>query len=147
MTLLTKSLVGLTREEFQEHLDIRSVNTHDAAAVAGWFSEDGVQRVVSMGIEAHGRDAIRDNMAALFAGFPDVHLEVHDAFSEADRMCVQLTMRGTHDGEYFGIPATGRRIEVPMCLVFTFDADGLAKEEVVYSDALGFMQQLGVSSG
>lgn len=141
---LAQELTGMTREQFQAHLDTRSVNTHDAAAVAGWFSEDGVQRIVSQGVEARGREAIRDNMAALFVGFPDVRLDVRDVFSDANRMCVQVTMRGTHSGEYVGVPATGRSIEVQMCLVFTFDDAGLAKEEVVYSDAATFFRQLGL---
>lgn len=145
MTELARQLTGMTAEQFQRHLDTRSVNTHDPDAVAGSFAEDGVQRLVSMGQEARGRDAIRDNMAALFLGFPDVSIEVRDAFSEDDRMCVQCTMRGTHTGDYAGIPTTGRRVEVDMCLVFTFDPSGLAKEEVVNSDAATMFRQLGLT--
>jgi steroid delta-isomerase-like uncharacterized protein len=144
MTELAQRLTGMTREQFQAHLDTRSVNTHDPAAVAGWFSEDGVQRIVPTGLEAKGRDAIRDNMATLFGGFPDVRIEVKDAFSEQDRMCVQCTMMGTHSGEYLGLPPTGRRIEVDMCLVFTFDETGLAKEEVAYWDSATTFRQLGL---
>lgn len=145
MTELAQSLVGMSREQFQAHLDTRSVNTHDAAAVASWFSEDGVQRRVATGQEAVGRDAIRDYMAAFFRAFPDVRIEVKDSFAVEDRMCVQCTMRGTHTGEFFGAPATGRRLEIDMCLVFIFDANGLAKEEVAYFDSATMFRQLGLA--
>jgi steroid delta-isomerase-like uncharacterized protein len=134
----------MTAADFQTHLDQRSVNTHDAASVASWFSEDGVQRQAATGVTARGRDAIREAMQAVFIAFPDVHLQVRDLFAVGDRMCIQCVLTGTHDGEFLGIPPTGRRVESELCLVFRFGADDLVDEEVVYSDAATLLRQLGV---
>ena len=138
------SFTEMTADDFQAHLDQRSVNTHIAANVASWFSENGVQRQVASGTEARGRDAIREAMQELFNGFPDVHLQVRDLFSAKDRICIQAVLTGTHKGEYLGIPPTGRRIENELCLVFRCAADGLVDEEVVYHDAATMLRQLGV---
>lgn len=134
----------MTREDFQAHLDQRSVNTHDAARVSTWFSEDGVQRLVATGQTARGRDAIREAMQTLFQAFPDFYVEVHDLFTADNRTCVQCTWSGTHEGEFLGAPATGRRVEVPACLVFHWGSDGLADEEIIYSDAAAMLRQLGL---
>jgi steroid delta-isomerase-like uncharacterized protein len=141
---LTMRFTDMTAADLQAHLDQRSVNTHNAASVASWFSEDGVQRQVATGVVARGRDAIRDGEQALFIGFPDVHLQVRDLFATADRMCVQCVITGTHDGEFLGIPPTGRRVECELCLVLRFGADGLVDEEVIYQDSAAMLRQLGV---
>lgn len=140
---LTMRFTEMTAEQFQEHLDRRSVNTHDAARVASWFTEDGVQRVVATGETAVGRAAVEANMARLFEIFPDVRIEVRDLFTAGDRTCVQGTLTGTHAGEGMGFPPTGRRVEYDLCLVFRWE-DGLAKEEVVYADSATLLAQLGV---
>ena len=144
MIELTMPFTEMSAAEFQEHLDRRSVNTHDADSVAGWFEEDGVQRVIPSGTEASGRDAVREAMAGLFNAFPDFHLTVRDLFTAGDRTCIQCVSTGTHQAEYAGIPATGRRIELDLCLVFRWGPNALAAEEVVYYDAAAMLVQLGV---
>lgn len=140
-------LTDMTREQFQKHLDERSVNSHDAARVATFFAEDGVQRYVARGETARGRAAIRDAMQELFLAFPDFNLEVRDLFTADNRMCVQCTLTGTHEGELRGLLATHRRIEVEICLVFRIDRDGLVQEEVIYGDSMTMLSQLGLLPG
>jgi steroid delta-isomerase-like uncharacterized protein len=137
----------MSAEQFQAHLDERSVNTHDAASVARWFTVDGVQRLMASGEAATGRQQIEERMADLFRGFPDFHLQVRDLFSVADRMCAECTATGTHEDEFAGLPATGRQVELDWCLVFRFDADGLVVEENVYGDMATMLRQLGVLPG
>lgn len=141
---LTMRFTEMTAEQFQAHLDQRSVNTHDAARVASWFAADGVQRMVATGETACGRAAVEANMARLFEIFPDVRIQVRDLFTGGDRTCVQCTLTGTHRGAGLGFPATGRRIEYDLCLVFRWDEDGLVEEEVVYADSVTLLTQLGV---
>lgn len=134
----------MTREQFQAHLDQRSVNTHDAARVATFFSEDGVQRRVATGESARGRDAIRQAMEELFQAFPDFYVEVRDLFTTDNRTCVQCTLTGSHEGAFLGVPPTGRRVEVEACLVFRWGGDGLAEEEIMYLDSATLLRQLGL---
>jgi len=53
-------------------------------------------------------------------------------------------IRGTHLGEWRGLPATGRRVEVPLCGVYTFDADDRLAGERIYYDRGTVLRQLGV---
>jgi steroid delta-isomerase-like uncharacterized protein len=41
--------------------------------------------------------------------FPDLHAEVHDVIAEADLVAALVTYTGTHQGEFVGIPATGKQ--------------------------------------
>ena len=51
---------------------------------------------------------------------------------------------GTHQEPYHGIPATGRRVEVDGCLVFSFGADGRIMSEISYWDVASLLRQLGL---
>jgi hypothetical protein len=53
-------------------------------------------------------------------------------------------MHGTHRGTFWGLPPTGRRVDVPMLLVFQFDGPDLVSERVYY-DRLSLFTQLGVA--
>ncbi len=143
-TTMLPPFTEMTAEQFQAHLDQRSVNTHDAAAVSGWFADDAVQRRVATGQAARGREAIRAAMQELFTAFPDLYLDVRDLFSAGNRMCVQCVWSGTHEGDWAGIAPTRRRVEVELCLVFRFGDHGLVDEELIYMDAATMLQQLGL---
>jgi SnoaL-like polyketide cyclase len=53
-------------------------------------------------------------------------------------------IRGTHLGGWRGLPATGRRVEFPLCGVYTFDADDRLAGERIYYDRGTVLRQLGV---
>jgi predicted ester cyclase len=63
-----------------------------------------------------GREGYRDLVVAVRAVFPDMHLAVEDLIGEGDKVVGRFTFRGTHSGEFLGISATGRRVEVPVCV-------------------------------
>ena len=118
-------------------------NAHDPDAVAAVFAEDAVVREVGNPVEAHGRAAIRARAAALLAAFPDFRLErvalVVDGATDADRW----VMTGTHRGELFGIPPTGRQVRVEGATFTRLGPDGLVVEDVHHTDLAGLMRQLG----
>jgi hypothetical protein len=53
-------------------------------------------------------------------------------------------IRGTHLGGWRSLPATGRRVEFPLCGVYTFDADDRLAGEKIYYDRGTVLKQLGV---
>ena len=55
--------------------------------------------------EIHGREGAKQYVAALRAGFPDLHFTVEDQIAEGDMVVTRWTARGTHTGEFQGIPA------------------------------------------
>ncbi len=75
--------------------------------------------------------------------FPDLSMDVAVMASDGDEVWAQAVMRGTHQGEFMGIPASGRSLEVPVMDRIRF-RDGTVVEHWGISDSLGMMQQLGV---
>jgi steroid delta-isomerase-like uncharacterized protein len=78
-----------------------------------------------------------------YEAFPDLYHTVEDTVADEDRVAVQFTLRGTHTGDFAGIPATGRPITVSAIAILRV-ADGRVAELRAAFDQFGMMQQLGV---
>jgi steroid delta-isomerase-like uncharacterized protein len=93
-----------------------------------------------------GFDAVRGFLSAFRAGFPDMHMSVEDAFAGGDKVAVRWAMKGTHNGDLFGIPPTGRSVAIQGVSLLRME-DGKIAEDWVIEDTLGLMRQLGVIPG
>jgi steroid delta-isomerase-like uncharacterized protein len=51
-------------------------------------------------------------IAMMRSGFPDIQWTIEDMVTENEKVAVRFTMRGTHKGTFFGVPATGKTITV-----------------------------------
>jgi steroid delta-isomerase-like uncharacterized protein len=79
-------------------------------------------------------------------GFANINVEVRQRHISGDAIILEATVTGEHTSTWQGIPATGRRIEVPLCAVFPFDGEGKLMGERVYLDGALLLKQLGVLS-
>jgi steroid delta-isomerase-like uncharacterized protein len=95
--------------------------------------------------EVRGTEGYKQFFMALRGAFPDLEFTIDDQVAEGDKVVVRWTARGTHDGEYFGIPPTGRAGVITGMEVLQF-ADGKAITCWGEVDQLGLLQQLGVLS-
>lgn len=89
------------------------------------------------------RDGIQSFFEALFVAMPDIKAEPLDIVEAGDRVAVRLLMSGTHEGELFGSPGTGKSVTVEAMTIFRFDGDYVA-ERWNRLDDLGFLTQIGV---
>jgi steroid delta-isomerase-like uncharacterized protein len=119
-------------------------NAHDPDAVAAVFAEDAVVWEAGGLEQARGRSAIRARAAMLLGAFPDFHLERLALVIDGERHADRWVMTGTHRGELFGVPPTGRQVRVEGATFTRLDAAGLVAEDVHVSNAASLMAQLGV---
>lgn len=89
------------------------------------------------------KEGVRTWLSMMRDAFPDFSVDVDAMVSEGDEVWTQGTMRGTHKGEFMGIPATGKAVEVAVLDRVRF-RDGKAVEHWGVTDSLAMMQQLGV---
>ena len=75
--------------------------------------------------------------------FPDSYFTVEDMVAEGEKVATRKTFRGTHQGEFMGIPPTGQKVSVGLMDIVRI-ADGKVVEHWSMGDNLGMMQQLGV---
>jgi predicted ester cyclase len=77
------------------------------------------------------------------ATFPDLEWHIDDLIAEGDKVVARTTMRGTQLGPFFGLPPTGKRVEMNGVHVLRI-ADGKLIEHWGSNDDLGLMRQLGM---
>ena len=76
------------------------------------------------------------------AGFPDIQWTLEEMIAENDKIAARFTMRGLHQGSFFGVPPTGKTIAVQAMNIYRF-ADGKIVEERGLPDLLSLMMQIG----
>ena len=77
-------------------------------------------------------------------GFPDIQWTLEELIAEGDKVAARFTMRGTHKGSFFGVPPSGKKIEVK-AMNFYRITDGQIIEEHGQPDLLGLLQQIGAA--
>jgi steroid delta-isomerase-like uncharacterized protein len=87
------------------------------------------------------REGVRQLFTMLAAAFPDMRFGVEHMVQEDDLVMAYGTVEGTHEGEFMGVPATGKRVSVPFADVVRF-RDGLGVEHWGVFDSGMMMQQL-----
>ncbi len=91
-------------------------------------------------------DAWRQFTATFVEAFPDLRLTVEDIFSEGDMVAARAAFRGTHRGEFQGIPLTDKEVAFSS-MVFNHVVDGRVEEHWFEMDLLSLMEQLGAIPG
>jgi steroid delta-isomerase-like uncharacterized protein len=86
--------------------------------------------------------AMKQVTPAFWTAFPDQHMAVEDLIAEGDKVVWRYTWRATHQGEFMGIPATGKVVTVTGIAICRF-VGGKEVEHWSNADVLGLMQQLG----
>ncbi len=126
----------------REH--IRFENAHDLPAVLATFGSSARYDDEPWDEHHMGRDAVRSFYEDLLRALPDLQIEVRREHVTSEAVIVECVIRGTHDGTWRDLPATGRRLEFPLCGVYTFDEDGKLAGEKIYYDRATVLRQCGV---
>lgn len=79
----------------------------------------------------------------LFAAFPDLHVTIQQQVAEGDKVVTYKTFHGTHQGEFMGVPPTGRTIEFAVIDILRLE-QGKVVEHWAVQDRLALMQQVGL---
>jgi steroid delta-isomerase-like uncharacterized protein len=121
---------------------IEAMNKQDLAGCLEFFARDYVWHGAPPGT-APGPAGIKQINTAFWTAFPDLHFAVDDLIAEGDKVVWRVTMRGTHQGEFMGMPPTGKHVSFTAIGIDRIN-DGKFVETWVNEDDLGLLQQLGV---
>ena len=106
------------------------------------LADDFVEHEETPGL-APTKEGVKAFFRMYLAAFPDLRMEPEDVLVSGDKAVARVRATGTNQGEFMGIPATGRSVDVQLIDIFRF-GDGLVREHWGVIDALAMMQQLGV---
>jgi steroid delta-isomerase-like uncharacterized protein len=113
-----------------------AINERDSSACERLLSEDFVHDG-----EARGRSGQRKTVDYFLAAFPDLHNEIELILAEGDLVAAHQRWRGTHEGEFLGVEATGHKVEFTSTAVLRI-RDELIAEAWDEMDAAGLLRQL-----
>ncbi len=93
--------------------------------------------------EIVGVDGLRAFITALRTAFPDMRVDVTDQIGDGQKVCTRVTLTGTQQGEFEGIPATGRPIKIEGVIISEL-AKGRITREWELLDQYALLLQLGI---
>lgn len=108
---------------------------YDPAAPAELPGPDG---------EVHGREGLEEFIREVIAAFPDFRVTILDMVSDGDLVMYEGEVSMTHEGEFDGIPPTGRNATFREMATYRV-ADGTVREHRSYFDQQGIFEQLGLT--
>lgn len=134
----------MTRDDITALFERREAawRTKDAAALALDHASDGVVISPTGGV-LEGRSDIERIYRVWFTAFADFAFTVEDLVVDGDRVALLGRATGRHSGEFFGMPATGRRIDVACGFFYRFEGGLIAHERRIL-DFTGLLVQVGV---
>jgi len=118
------------------------INAGDIGAFSEHLADDFVEHEVTPGL-APTKEGVKQFFRLQLAAFPDVHMAAEDVFASGTKVVARVRYTGTNRGEFMGMPATGKRVDVQLIDMFLFGDDGRAREHWGVIDSLAMMQQLG----
>ncbi len=126
---------AIVRRLFEEDMNRDNPAVFDEVISPDYVNHD-------MPAPAPGAEGFRQVIGMFRAAFPDLRVEVEDEIGEGDMVSTRGTMRGTHRGDFMGVPATGNSVAVPYIDIWRVE-DGRLVENWVQMDMMGLMQQIG----
>jgi predicted ester cyclase len=91
---------------------------------------------------AEQAEAVKQEAADFRRGFPDVVSTIEDLIAEGDKVVAHWRSRATHQGDYMGIAATGKKVDFMGISVYRIEGGKIAESWTV-EDELGLMRQIG----
>ena len=118
-------------------------NAHDIPKMLTYYDDDIVWVNIAMGEVYNGKEAVRGFLEQLFAAIPDLELEVTLRVPRGKYVAEEYHIRGHQRGPLFGIPPTGKYVDLP-CVSMVELRDGKLKEDHFYFDTATALRQVGI---
>ena len=118
-------------------------NQKNLAAIDDFVAPTFVNYSASqLGMTGGDLEHVKQFLSMVMQSFPDLHYTVEDLLAEGDQVVARLTISGTQQGTFMGIPSTGKHAAISDIEIFRMTG-GKMVECWVQADYLGLLQQLG----
>ena len=123
---------------------LEAMNTGDAELVSQTIDEVFEPDVKHTPFEVTGTQALKEMVVArLYRAFPDLHITVEELIAEGDKVVEKDMVTGTHQGEYNGLPPTGKSVSYNEIFIMRF-VNGRIAEIWGVVDVFSQLRQLGM---
>lgn len=125
------------RRFFEELFNQGNLAAADEIVSANYLNHNAVPG------ETPGRTGLTQFITYLRSAFRDLNFTLEDQVAEGDKVVTRWNATGIHQGEFAGVPATGKPVVITAINIHRV-VDGQIQEGWLNWDALGLLQQLGV---
>ena len=129
------------KARIREFID-RVLTAGEIDATGDYFHADMVEEVPFPG-QGPGLEGLKETLTRIRHAFPDSKWTVEEQIAEGNKVLTRFSWSGTHQGDFLGIPATHRAIQIWGMVIDRFEK-GKVKSTRILLDTLTMMQQLGV---
>jgi steroid delta-isomerase-like uncharacterized protein len=119
------------------------VNAGDIDGFAALIADDMIEHEKVEGLP-QTKEGVVEFFKMFGAAFSDLRLDAEDVIVSGDKAWARVRITGTNDGEFMGMPATGKSVDFQAVDMVRFNDDGTAAEHWGVTDTMTMMQQLGV---
>lgn len=120
---------------------VEFINTANEELSKVLISEDAIFYAPTNPEPYKGPSGYMEVLAMMRGGFPDIRWEIEEMVAEGDMIAVLFTLQGTHQGNFFGIPPTGKKVNVN-AMNFYYFVNGKIVKEYGQPDIFGLLQQI-----
>ena len=137
-----KSDEGLTESENEKIVKelFEAYNRRDIDFIINHFADDLI--FVQPSGETIGKDELPQAYSMLFDVFQDGKWSIPRVISKGNVVAVEILVEGTHTGEFLGIPATGKKIDVHAVWFIDFNEEGKIERVIDYWNERRFIAQV-----
>ena len=135
--MATQTIKTNVRRGFEEGINQRNLALFDELLAATYVNH-------SLPAPMPGPDGMKAVVGMFLSAFPDMQVTVQAVLAEGDKVATRGYFSGTHQGDFQGIPPTGKTFKAGYMDLWRADADGKFVENWVQMDMMGLLQQLGV---
>src|SRR5688500_2256511 len=118
-------------------------NDHNIPRLLEHYDDEIVWVNVAMGERHEGKEAVGAFLGRLFTGIPDLELHVTLRLPRGRYVAEEYRIRGHHRGSLFGVPASGRYLDIP-CVSMVELRNGKLLEDHFYWDSATALRQAGI---
>jgi steroid delta-isomerase-like uncharacterized protein len=118
------------------------LNKGDLDGFGALIADDFVEHEEVPGLEPT-KEGVLEFFRSYLASFPDLNMQVDEILTSGDKAVARVTFTGTQDGEFMGLPPSGRSVTAQLIDIMRFDDAGLVSEHWGVLDMLSLLQQLG----
>lgn len=119
------------------------INAGDIDGFGDLLADDFVEHEEVPGL-APSKDGVKTFFRMQVAAFPDLRMTVEDVVADGAKVVARVRYTGIQQGEFQGMPPTGKAVDVQLIDIFRFDDDGRVGDHWGVIDLMAMMQQLGV---
>ena len=119
------------------------VNAGDVDGFSTLLADDLIEHEKIEGLP-QTKEGVIQFFTMMLAAFPDVRMDAEDIIESDDTAWARIRITGTNEGEFMGMPATGKPVDFQAVDIVRFNDDGAAAEHWGVTDSMTMMQQLGV---